>query len=195
MVLLEEIEQAQLLAEQWGFEFIDLAKYQIEKEILRYTNPEKAKFYGYFVFKKEENTYHVAIADPTNIDAIDYLRVIFGFNIKFYVTPKSAIIQTIEKYYEIEDTVKRATEEAGSVEVEVQTQEELDLSRLRQMGEDAPVIKLVNSIISQAIVEGASDIHIEPMEDSVRVRYRVDGILQEKNRFPKSNSTRYNCKI
>ncbi len=181
--IIDEVGQAQLLAEQWGFEFVDLSKFPIEKEILRYTDPEKAKFYGYFVFMKEGNTHHIAISDPTNIDAIDYLRVAFGSNAKFYVTPKSAIIQTVEKYFEIEDVVKKAEEEFD--EVEVVREEETDLSTLRQLGEDAPVIRLVNSIISQAIVEGASDIHFEPMEDSFRVRYRIDGILQERQRLPK----------
>lgn len=181
--IIDEVTQAQLLAEQWGFEFVDLAKFPIEKEILRYTDPEKAKFYGYFVFMKEGNTYHIAISDPTNIDAIDYLRAVFGLNAKFYVTPRSAIIQTIEKYFELENVVKKAEEEFD--EVEVVREEETDLSTLRQLGEDAPVVRLVNSIISQAIVEGASDIHFEPMEDGFRVRYRVDGILQERQRLPK----------
>ena len=183
--IIDEVQQAQLLAEQWGFEFIDLVKYPIEKEILRYTDPEKAKSFGFFVFKKEGNVYHVAISDPTNIDTVDYVRAVYGTNVKFYVTPKSGIIQTIEKYYELENVVKKAEEEFADVEVTETTVEENDLSRLRMLGEDAPVVRLVNSIISQAIVEGASDIHIEPMEDSVRVRYRIDGILHEKQRLSK----------
>ncbi|BAL81598.1 GspE/PulE family protein [Caldisericum exile] len=182
--VIDEVQQSQLLAEQWGFDFVDLAKYPIEKEILRYTDPEKAKIFGFFVFKKEGPIYHVAISDPTNIDTVDYVRAVYGMNVKFYVTPKSAIIQTIEKYYELENVVKKAEEEFTDVEV-VETVEENDLSRLRMLGEDAPVVRLVNSIISQAIVEGASDIHVEPMEDSLRVRYRIDGILHEKQRLPK----------
>ncbi|MGB9832223.1 MAG: GspE/PulE family protein, partial [Caldisericum exile] len=182
--VIDEVQQAQLLAEQWGFDFVDLAKYPVEKEVLKYTDPEKAKSFGFFVFKKEGPVYHVAISDPTNIDTVDYVRAVYGTNVKFYVTPKSAIIQTIEKYYELENVVKKAEEEFTDVEV-VETVEENDLSRLRMLGEDAPVVRLVNSIISQAIVEGASDIHVEPMEDSVRVRYRIDGILHEKQRLPK----------
>ncbi|MBP8613048.1 MAG: type II/IV secretion system protein, partial [Candidatus Atribacteria bacterium] len=109
---------------------------------------------------------------------------VYGDNIKIFVTYKSSIYQTIEKYYEIENVVKKAEEEFNDVQV-VQESEENDLSKLRELGEEAPVIRLVNSIISQAISEGASDIHVEPMEDNVRVRYRVDGILQEKQRLPK----------
>lgn len=182
--IIDEITQANILAEQWGFEFVDLIKLQIDKENLRFNDPERAKFYGFFVFDKVGKTYHIAIFDPTNIDTIDYLRAVYGDNIKIFVTYKSSIFQTIEKYYEIENVVKRAEEEFNDVQV-VQETEENDLSKLRELGEEAPVIRLVNSIISQAISEGASDIHVEPMEDSVRVRYRVDGILQEKQRLPK----------
>uniref|UniRef100_A0A7C4XSU4 Type II/IV secretion system protein n=1 Tax=Caldisericum exile TaxID=693075 RepID=A0A7C4XSU4_9BACT len=182
--IITEEEQAQILAEQWGLEYVDLVKYPIEKEILRFTDPEKAKFYGYFVFKKGEDGFHVAIADPTNIEAIDYVRVVYGMGVKFYVAPKSAIIQIIEKYYELENVVKKAEEEFDEVKV-VETVEETDLSKLRMLGEDAPVVRLVNSIISEAIAESASDIHVEPTEDSVRIRYRIDGILQEKQRLPK----------
>jgi len=182
--IIDEITQANILAEQWGFEFVDLIKLQIDKENLRFNDPERAKFYGFFVFDKVGKTYHIAIFDPTNIDTIDYLRAVYGDNIKIFVTYKSSIYQTIEKYYEIENVVKKAEEEFNDVQV-VQESEENDLSKLRELGEEAPVIRLVNSIISQAISEGASDIHVEPMEDNVRVRYRVDGILQEKQRLPK----------
>lgn len=182
--IIDEITQANILAEQWGFEFVDLIKLQIDKDNLRFNDPERAKFYGFFVFDKVGKTYHIAIFDPTNIDTIDYLRAVYGDNIKIFVTYKSSIYQTIEKYYEIENVVKKAEEEFNDVQV-VQESEENDLSKLRELGEEAPVIRLVNSIISQAISEGASDIHVEPMEDNVRVRYRVDGILQEKQRLPK----------
>ena len=182
--IIDEITQANILAEQWGFEFVDLIKLQIDKDNLRFNDPERAKFYGFFVFDKVGKTYHIAIFDPTNIDTIDYLRAVYGDNIKIFVTYKSSIYQTIEKYYEIENVVKKAEEEFNDVQV-IQESDENDLSKLRELGEEAPVIRLVNSIISQAISEGASDIHVEPMEDSVRVRYRVDGILQEKQRLPK----------
>ena len=182
--IIDEITQANILAEQWGFEFVDLIKLQIDKDNLRFNDPERAKFYGFFVFDKVGKTYHIAIFDPTNIDTIDYLRAVYGDNIKIFVTYKSSIYQTIEKYYEIENVVKKAEEEFNDVQV-IQESDENDLSKLRELGEEAPVIRLVNSIISQAISEGASDIHVEPMEDNVRVRYRVDGILQEKQRLPK----------
>ncbi|MGB9694882.1 MAG: GspE/PulE family protein [Caldisericaceae bacterium] len=184
--VISDTQMAQILGEQWGFEYIDLLNYPVDKEILRFTDPSKAKYYGYFLLKRENGAFNIAIADPTNIEAIDYLRLSYGGNVKIYIATRSAINQSIEKYYEMEDTLKKAEEEAkvGGPEI-VEEHEEVDLARLKQLGEDAPVIKIVNNIISQAIVEGASDIHVEPGENNLRVRYRIDGILYERQTLPK----------
>jgi len=187
MGVLTEEQAAQVLAEQWGLEYVNLLNYKVDKEILNLLNPERARYYGIFLLKKEGETYHVAISDPTNIEAMDYLRLVLGNNIKFYVSTRAAINQAIEKYYEMESALKQAEEEVGGPSPEIlKEEEEMDISKLRQLGEEAPVIRLVNNIISQAIVEGASDIHVEPLEKSLRIRYRIDGILYEKQSFPKS---------
>jgi type IV pilus assembly protein PilB len=136
--------------------------------------------------KKDQGKFHVAIADPTNIETLDYLRLALGNNLTIYVATRPAIKQSIEKYYEMETALKKAEEEAtGGPEI-VEVRDDVDLARLREMGEEAPVIRIVNNFISQAIVEDASDIHVEPMENSLRVRYRVDGILHEKQSLPRS---------
>ncbi len=179
-------QSAQVLAEQWGLQYVNLLNYPIEKESLRLLNPERARYYGIFVLKKEGGKVYVAISDPTNIEAMDYLRLVLGNNIAFYVSTRATINQAIEKYYEMEDALKQAEEEAGPGPQIIEQEEEMDITKLKQLGEEAPVIRLVNNIISQAIVEGASDIHIEPLENSLRVRYRIDGILYEKQSFPKS---------
>ncbi len=184
--VITDIQMSQILADQWGYEFVDLLNYPVDKEVLRLTDPEKLNYYGFFLLKKENGSFYVAISDPTNIEAIDYLRLCLGSSVKIFVTTRAAINQSIEKYYEMETTLKKAEEEAvpGGPEV-VEEHEELDLAHLKQLGEDAPVIKIVNNIISQAIVEGASDIHVEPLESSLRIRYRVDGILAEKQSLSK----------
>ncbi len=180
-------QAAQVLAEQWGLDYVNLLNYKVDKEILNLLDPDRARYYGIFLLKKEGDTYHVAIADPTNIEAMDYLRLVLGNKIKFHVSTRAAVNQAIEKYYEMESALKQAEEEAGGPSPEiVKEEEEVDISKLRQLGEEAPVIRLVNNIISQAIVEGASDIHVEPLEKSLRIRYRIDGILYEKQSFPKS---------
>jgi len=187
--VIDENTKAMVIAEEWGMESIDLSKIQMDKTLLRYNEPERARSYGFFVFGKNDDVFQVAIADPTNIDALDYIKALFGNHVELYVTSKGAILQAIEKYYEIDNIVKKAEEEfTGVTTSEGETAEETDLadpSRLRALGEEAPVIRLVNNIIAQAISEGASDIHIEPMDDTVRVRYRIDGILHEKQKLPK----------
>jgi len=184
--VLTEEQAAQVLADQWGLQYVNLLNYPVDKASLRLLDPERARYYGIFVLKKEGEKVHVAISDPTNIEAMDYLRLILGNNIVFYVSTRAAINQAIEKYYEMESALKQAEEEAGPTPEVIKQEEELDITKLKQLGEEAPVIRLVNNIISQAIVEGASDIHVEPLERSLRVRYRIDGILYEKQTFPKT---------
>ncbi len=187
MGLITDVQSAQILALQWNYEYVDLLNYPVDKESLRLVDPEKQKYYGFFLMKRENGIYHVAIHDPTNIETIDYIRIALGNNLKIYTATRAAITQSIEKYYEMETALKKAEEEVsdGTAAEIVEEHEEMDLSKLRQLGEDAPVIRIVNNIVSQAIVEGASDIHVEPMEEGVRVRYRIDGILHEKQMLPK----------
>ena len=180
-------QSAQVLAQQWSLKYVNLLTYHIDKEALRLLDPERARYYGVFVLKKEGRKVHVAISDPTNIEAMDYLRLTLGNDIEFYVSTRAAINQAIEKYYEMENALKQAEKEVNGPKPEIiENEEEMDITKLRQLGEEAPVIRLVNNIISQAIVEEASDIHVEPLEKSLRVRYRIDGILYEKQSFPKS---------
>ena len=181
-----DIQFAQILGEQWGYEYADLINYPVDKEVLRQVDPDKARYYGFFLMKKDQGKFNVAIADPTNIETLDYLRLALGNNLIIYVATRLAIKQSIEKYYEMETALKKAEEEAtGGPEI-VEVRDDVDLARLREMGEEAPVIRIVNNFVSQAIVEDASDIHVEPMENSLRIRYRVDGILHEKQILPKT---------
>ncbi len=185
--VINDEQSAQVLAEQWGLKYVNLLSYPVDKESLHLLDPERARYYGVFVLKKEGGKVYVAISDPTNIEAMDYLRMTLGSSIEFFVSTRAAINQAIEKYYEMETALKQAEKEVNGPTPEIiEEEKEMDISKLRQLGEEAPVIRLVNNIISQAIVEGASDIHAEPLEKSLRVRYRIDGILYEKQSFPKS---------
>ena len=184
--ILNDEQVAQILAAQWGLQYVNLLTYSVDKEVLHMLDPDRARYYGVFLLKKEGGKYHVAISDPTNIEAMDYLRLTLSDNIVFYVATRASIEQAIEKYYEMESALKQAEEEVGEVPEVVKEREELDITKLKQLGEEAPVIRLVNNVITQAIVEGASDIHVEPLENSLRVRYRIDGILYEKQSFPKA---------
>ena len=180
-----EEQAAQTLGIQWGMEYVDVLNYPVDKEGLRVLDPNRARYYGIFLLKKEKGKFHVAISDPTNIEAMDYVRLTLGENIIFYVSTRANIEQSIEKYYEMEDALKRAEEEAFPSTTILKEGDEFDISKLREMGEEAPIVKIVNNLITEAILQGASDVHIEPLETIVRTRYRIDGVLYEHQSLPK----------
>jgi type IV pilus assembly protein PilB len=177
--------KAQVLAEQWHMPFVDVMAEQIASDVLALVDQERAKRYGFVAFKREEGVVSIALSDPTNIELMDYLLATYGRETKFFVAPKNAIYGAIEKYYVVGNSIKEASSEAKT-EVIAEAGEEISIEQLREMGQDAPVIRLVNTIITQAIVERASDIHVEPQKDHLRIRYRVDGILQEKQKLPRN---------
>jgi len=176
---------AQVLAEQWHIPFVDVMAEQIGSDVLALVDQERAKRYGFVAFKREEGVVSIALSDPTNIELMDYLLVTYGRETKFFVAPKNAIYGAIEKYYVVGNSIKEASSDAKT-EIIPETGEEVSIEQLREMGQDAPVIRLVNTIITQAIVERASDIHVEPQKEHVRIRYRIDGILQEKQKLPRN---------
>jgi len=179
--------KAQVLAEQWHMPFVDVMAEQIEADVLALVDQERAKRYGFVAFKREEGVVSIALSDPTNIELMDYLLATYGRETKFFVAPKNAIYGAIEKYYVVGNSIKEASSEAKTeIVAEAGAGDEVSIEQLREMGQDAPVIRLVNTIITQAIVERASDIHIEPQKDHLRIRYRVDGILQEKQKLPRN---------
>jgi type IV pilus assembly protein PilB len=180
--------KAQVLAEQWHMPFVDvMMAEQIGSDVLALVDQERAKRYGFVAFKREEDVVSVALSDPTNIELMDYLLATSGRETKFFVAPKSAIYGAIEKYYVVGNSIKEASSEAKTeVVAESAAGDEVSIEQLREMGQDAPVIRLVNTIITQAIVERASDIHVEPQRDHLRIRYRIDGILQEKQKLPRN---------
>ncbi|MHB8071044.1 MAG: GspE/PulE family protein [Candidatus Cryosericum sp.] len=179
--------KAQVLAEQWHMPFVDVMAEQIEADVLALVDQERAKRYGFVAFKREEGVVSIALSDPTNIELMDYLLATYGRETKFFVAPKNAIYGAIEKYYVVGNSIKEASSEAKTeIVTEAGAGDEVSIEQLREMGQDAPVIRLVNTIITQAIVERASDIHVEPQKDHLRVRYRVDGILLEKQKLPRN---------
>ena len=137
---------------------------------------------------KTGNTLTIAMADPLNVSAIDDIRLMTGFEIKPVLASEADIKQAIVKYFstssaEMEEVMKDL-ENVGDIEV-VETEEEIDAAKLAAASEDAPIVKLVNAILTRAIEEGASDIHLEVYEKSTRTRYRIDGVLHERPSPPK----------
>lgn len=160
---------------QLGIPKVHLEKEFIDSEIPQLISEDLARRHMVFPFKREEKTLHVAMADPLNFHGIDDLKISTGYEIKPYITTKKSIQIAIERIYGRQST-KEALEEFKRQHAIL---EEDDLDNEMTDINIAPIVRIVNSIIKQAIVSGASDIHIEPFESFVRVRFRIDGDLQE----------------
>lgn len=182
---LNEEKLAEFLSKQFGVPVLNLHNYQIDPSIIKFLPYEIAQKYQVFPVTKNGATLTVAMADPSNLHAMDDIKFMVGYNVEPVVATESAIRDYIVMYYEKDDTVpavmgglKGAEEELLSL-VEEEEEEKVDISELRQAVEEAPIVKLVNLILGEAISRGASDVHIEPYENVLRVRYRIDGLLYD----------------
>ncbi len=187
---LSEQELTMFLSKQYGIPTIDLANEEIESEIAQLIPEDVAKKYQVLPVKRTGSTLIVAMADPSNIFAIDDIKFLTGYNVESVVAAEGAIKDAIESAYameEMEMDMDDVLTEFEDDDIEtVQEEEDVDLGDLKKAVEDAPVVKLVNLILTDAIKKSSSDIHIEPYEKSFRVRYRTDGVLQEVMKPPMS---------
>jgi len=132
--------------------------------------------------RQEDGAITVAIADPLNLYAIDELRLLLGQDVHVVIASSQDISDAIKRFYGVgADTVERLVR-SGDAPIEISDEaQEIDLEA---MAEDASIVRFVNQIILEAFHSGATDIHIEPFEDDLRIRYRIDGILHEANTPP-----------
>jgi type IV pilus assembly protein PilB len=175
------------LSKQYGIPTVDLTSQEIDTDIVKLIPEDVAQKYQVIPVSRTGATLVVAMADPSNIFAIDDIKFLTGYNVEPLVASDAAIKAAIEEHYEANDMMglEGVLTEFDEEEMEVVHEEdEIDMSDLKKAVEDAPVVKLVNLILTDAIKKGASDIHIEPYEKSFRVRYRVDGVLQEMMKPP-----------
>jgi type IV pilus assembly protein PilB len=176
-----EADLVAALAKQIGLPFIDLADYPVDPAAASLISDALAKRYSALPIGYEDSKLVVAMSDPANVFALDDIRTITGLEIKPVVATRSDITNAITRFHRLEesasDIVGAAADDAEELE---------DLAKTKELVEDAPIIKLVNLLITQAVNERASDIHIEPHERDVRIRYRIDGVLHEVMRSPKS---------
>ncbi len=176
---------AKSLSEHLGLKLVDPLSYDINPEVLEIVPEQVARKYTLIPLDKERNVLYVAMADPLNIYAMEELKSLTGLIIRPYVSPRYAINRAIEQFYGITQSMEEVlkTVEEETLGYAVEQGETMDL--LQEMAKEAPVIKAVNLLISQGIRERASDVHIEPEEQEIRVRYRIDGILYKVQSLPK----------
>ena len=169
------------LSKQYGVPSINLSHFEIDPTVVKLVPPEVAQKHQVIPLNRTGSVLTVAMADPSNIFAIDDIKFMTGFKVESVVASETSIKNAINRYYDSAGLVHDIMKNFDDREVSQvgESDEEINISELQQATEDAPVVKLVNLILTEAIKKGASDIHIEPYEKSFRVRYRIDGVLYE----------------
>lgn len=174
----------QSVADQFGMPtFLDLNSYILPREIYKKVPYAFVKKHLVIPIKEEDGVMLTAVADPLHLEPLEELRLILDCRIKPVYSPKDAILMTIHNRYELEQGAASQlmadlsdSKKEGRVDSELEVYDLLD-----DAASQAPVIKLINLILTEAIQQGASDIHFEPQENTLRVRYRIDGVLQNRH--------------
>ncbi len=173
-------------AERYGLDFVDLALFNVDMGAANLLSAKSARRHQVLpVSFIDESTVLLAMADPTNLLALDDVQMATGMSCTVAVAPANDIEGLISKLSTMQSTVEDAIAQNEAEEQEELEEAPAEITDLRASAQDGPVIKLVNSILGQAVSEGASDIHFEPEDGDMRIRFRIDGILQESARVPK----------
>ncbi|MBI3648777.1 MAG: Flp pilus assembly complex ATPase component TadA [Actinobacteria bacterium] len=177
--LIRESDLVKALAEQVGLEFVDLTEYPIDAGLTTLLPDALARRYRAIPIGERDGKLLVAMSDPANVYALDDIRTITGRDVQPVVATASDVEQAIQKYSRMDGQVEALASEAS----EQLTDDDAEITSAL---EEAPIVRLVTAIMTQAVADRASDVHIEPMEKDVRVRFRVDGVLHEVMHSPKN---------
>src|SRR5438128_3220133 len=186
-----------LLSKQYGVPSINLSQFEIDPGVIKLIPADTAQKYQIVPLSRAGATLTIAMTDPTNVFAMDDIKFMTGYNVEPVVASETAVIEAIQRYYPAAAKAAAAAGSAPQSALDLATKgleemqaleggedgevleelEEISAEALARQGEEAPVVRLVNVVLMSAIQKGASDIHIEPYEKELRVRYRIDGIL------------------
>ena len=177
----------EFLSKHFKVSAINLGRVEIDEAVIKIIPADVARKYTIMPVSKAGAKVTIAMLDPTNVFAMDDIKFMTGYNVEPVIAAESAIRSAIEKYYgsthalELKKVMEDLDEDIGGGDLEVleEEPEEFDIDALADESDEAPVVRLVNIILTDAIKRGASDIHIEPYEKKYRCRYRIDGILYE----------------
>jgi type IV pilus assembly protein PilB len=192
MGMVPELDLTKVLAKQHRMPAVDLSRFEVDPKIAKMVSTELAQKNLLLPLKREGRTLTVAIADPSNLGVLEDLKFITRCDIVPVVAGEYTLVTMIEKVFGSTDEQQMASlmdtitelESVGDVEVVEETEDDVSQAALQAQMEDAPVVKLINAILTDAVKRGASDIHFECFEHEIRVRYRVDGALQEVMKPP-----------
>ncbi|MFJ7887950.1 GspE/PulE family protein [Lysinibacillus xylanilyticus] len=174
--ILTEQQLIEVLEFQLGIPHIHLNQYSISPDLLQLVPAELAKRTNIIPIRREKNKLFIAMADPMDYFAIEEVRMATGCQIETSIAAKDDLYRTLTKYYDLQESMEAALLDIGATVAE--TQEEIER-------EDSPIVRLVNQIIANGVAQRASDIHFDPQETDLRVRYRVDGVLRMERSLPK----------
>ena len=174
-----------VLSRQYGVPSINLKYYEIDPNVIKLIPQDTALRYQVVPLSRVGAVLTIAMTDPTNVFAMDDIKFMTGFNVEPVVASESAIAEAISRFYgggassheELSSLMKDLVDVDQELELSAEEQE-MDAEALEKAAEEAPIIKLVNLILTDSVKRGASDIHVEPYETEMRVRFRVDGVLQ-----------------
>jgi type IV pilus assembly protein PilB len=179
--LISESDLVRALAKQVGLEFVDLTEHPIDATIASLIPEGLARRYQALPIAWDGDVLVVAMADPSNVLAVDDIRALTGAQVRSVVATAAQIRDAIDRFHrldsEVDDLASQAADELSEGE---------DLANVSAVVEDAPIVKFVNLLITQAVADRASDIHVEPTDRDLRIRFRVDGVLHEVMRSPKA---------
>jgi len=207
MGFVKDEEITALLSKQYGVPSINLTQFEIDLAVIKLIPAETAQKYQIVPLSRAGATLTIAMTDPTNVFAMDDIKFMTGYNVEPVVASETAVIEAIQRYFPTGakapkggggapaaptlmptgpstlemaskglEELQASLDENADVEV-LEELQEISADALAKQGEEAPVVRLVNVVLMSAIQKGASDIHIEPYEKELRVRYRIDGIL------------------
>ena len=189
---IQEVDLVRCLARQSKMPAVDLAKFEVDAKLAKLIPADIATKHLVLALKREGRTLTVAMADPTNLGVIEDLKFITRYEIFPVIAGEFTLKNLLEKLFEAGDQQMASLlseiegmETEADVEVVEEKQEEMSATALAAAVDDAPVVKLINAILTDAVKRGASDIHFECFEHDLRVRYRIDGALQEVMKPPK----------
>jgi type IV pilus assembly protein PilB len=177
--LLNQEQLSRAIAERHGLDHVDLSIYQPDMGAANLLSSPKAKrYHAVPIAFLDEKTLLVAMADPTNVVAVDDMQLLTGYEVRPAVASREDIDALVSRLTRLDDVVQ-------STAIDEESEDSAEVVDLRESADDAPVIKIVNQIVAQAVEQGASDIHLSPDGKDLRVRFRIDGVLQDTTTVPR----------
>jgi type IV pilus assembly protein PilB len=178
---LSEVDLARVLAAQAGLEFVDLAEYPVDRGAVGLIPEPVARRYRALPIGWSEGRLVVAMADPTNVFALDDIHALTKAEVQAVVVTKDQLLEALDRFHRLEGEAGEVAQIAADSVIAADEE-----SQGREAVDEAPIVRFVNLLITQAVADRASDIHVEPAESDLRIRFRVDGVLHEVMRSPRS---------